>query len=227
VKLAIFIAALAALPLFADDLINADRPGIADGSTTVGRGTVQLELGAERDDFSDTHALSTPLLLRYGLASDLELRVETEGWEHTPSGSGFNPVSAGVKWHVFDKPSLGLIARVFPKSGSGAFRSDRTAADLRLAADINLGQKWSLNPNIGVAREETTEGTAALTVQYNISERLNVFADGGWQSHALNVDAGTAYIVGRHTQLDFSVGWGAHGAGLPRVWWAAGIARRF
>ena len=31
------------------DLINADRPGIADGSTVVGTGTIQIESGIEQE----------------------------------------------------------------------------------------------------------------------------------------------------------------------------------
>lgn len=236
---ALVFALAVALPLVADDLINADRPGIADSSTTVGRGTFQAELGVERDDMPDrSRVTTTPLLLRYGLSKNLELRVETDGRESaTIDGAhegGYAPVAAGVKWHFADAPSLGIIGSIAPKSGSGVFRSERIADELRLAADINLGEKWSLNPNVGVSHEETTGATAALTVQYNLSDRFNVFVDGGYEhpqerggTYSLNLDAGTAYIVGRNTQLDFSLGWGGHGADVPRVWWAAGISRRF
>jgi Putative MetA-pathway of phenol degradation len=229
---------LIALPLMAqsDDVINADRPGIADGSTTVNRSAFQVEVGAERDDDGNVHTLITPLLLRYGLAKDFELRMETAGYGRVLGfgEDGFNPLSAGFKWHFMDedtktrRPSLGFIGRVFPKSGSGVFRSDRTTGDLRLAGDMTLNEKWSLNPNAGVAfGDGRMTGLAALTIQYNVTDNANVFVDGGYAASALLVDAGAAWILGRDTQLDVSAGWRAHGVNAPNVFLAAGISRRF
>jgi hypothetical protein len=221
------------------DLINPDRPGIADGSAAVGRGIFQIEAGLERDHSSDGRSLSTPLLLRYGVSKAFELRVEGNGYIHADGANGFAPLSLGAKYHFADAPSLGVIARVFVPSGSGAQRSHTTNGDVRLAADLNLGEKWSLNPNIGIASQDDgtgrfTSGLAALTVQYNISDRANVFVDGAVQSPeekggtvSLIVDAGAAWILGRNTQLDISAGWGAHGTTPPNVFVGAGISRRF
>jgi len=241
--LAIAIAAAA----FAQEKepINADRPGIADGSQTIGRGVFQAELGGERDHFTDgnVHVLSTPLLLRYGLTAPLELRVEGNGWARvTAPGfrtSGWTPTSIGAKFHFLDKPSLGLIARWFPPSGTGDFKSEHPAADLRLAGDIDISEAWSLNPNVGVASRDDGDGRftaalAALTLQYNLSKKANVFVDGGLQapeskggSTALLLDAGAVWIVGNNTQLDIEAGWGARGQSPPNVFVGAGISRRF
>ncbi len=229
---------LLALPLMAqsEDVINADRPGIADGSTTLGHAIFQVEVGVERDGDAHVHSLITPLLLRYGLTKDFELRMETAGYGRIlgAGDDGFNPLSAGFKWHFLDedtktrRPSLGIIARVFPKSGSGVFKSDTTTGDVRLAADMTLSEKWSLNPNIGAAfGGGTTTGLAALTIQYNVTEKANVFVDGGYADSALQLDAGAAWIIGRNTQLDASAGWRAHGVNAPNVFLAAGISRRF
>jgi hypothetical protein len=237
---AVFLFLLAS-PAFAQgaDLINPDRPGIADGSAVVGPGIFQLEAGLERDHGSDGRSIATPLLLRYGLSKAFEMRVEGNGYIHANGANGFAPLSIGMKYHFNDAPSLGVIARIFVPSGTGAQRSHATSADVRLAADINIGEKWSLNPNIGVASQDDgdgrfTSGLAAFTVQYNISDHANIFVDGAVQSpeqrggsSALIVDVGGALIVGRNTQLDASVGWGAHGTTPPNVFLAAGISRRF
>ena len=221
------------------DLINADRPGLADSSGVVGRGIFQVEAGLERDHAADSISFATPLLLRYGLSKALELRVEGNGYVHAGGANGFAPLSIGAKVHFADAPSLGVIARLFVPSGTGAQRSHSTNGDVRLAADINLGERWSLNPNAGVASRDDgdgrfTAGLAALTLQYNLSDHANVFVDGALQSPetrggvvALTVDTGAVWIVGRNTQLDVSVGWGARGTTPPDVFWAAGISRRF
>jgi len=239
----LFVAA--SLPAQEKEPINADRPGIADGSQTVGRGVFQIELGGERDHFvdGDVHALSTPLLLRYGLSAPLELRVEGEGYGHVTapgfSASGWTPFSIGVKYHFLDKPSLGVIARYFPPSGSGLFKSEHPSADVRLAADVDLNETWSLNPNVGVVTQNDGDGRftaalAALTLQYNVTKKFNVFVDGALQSPeskggsaSVIVDTGAAWIVGNDTQLDVEAGWGARGQSAPNVFIGAGISRRF
>jgi Putative MetA-pathway of phenol degradation len=203
-----------------DDVINPDRPGIADGSATISRGAFQIEIGGERDDQNSQHTFSTPTLLRYGLANSFELRVETNGYQ---TGGDIAPISIGFKKHFHDTPSLGVIGRYFfAKNGQ------RATGDVRLAADMDLNGKWSVNPNVGVAFGDSTTGTAALTVQYNFSKKLNAFVDGGYQSpSALLLDTGMAWVIGNRTQLDFSVGWGAHGSTTPNVFWSAGISRMF
>ena len=186
-----------------DDLINPDRPGIADGSQTINRGTFQIETGIDREHGENAF----PTLLRYGITKNFEARVESE--------SALTHPLIGFKAHLASAPSLGVIVRA----------GEHHEGDVRLAADINLGEKWSLNPNIGINRDRGA--LAALTVQYNLSERANVFVDGGYDTSQLLVDAGAAWIIGRDTQLDASATWGARGRGVPNVVYSAGISRRF
>lgn len=203
----LFLVLAFALAARAQDVINPDRPGIADGSATVSRGVFQIEIGGERDD----DVWSTPTLLRYGLAPSFELRVEANDWNR-------DDVSVGFKKHFGSTP-FGLIGRVFANGD----------ADARLAADYELNEKWSLNPNIGLAYEDSsTTALAAMTLQYNLSDKLNVFVDGSYQSpDQLLFDGGVAWILGTRTQLDFSVGWGAHGDDVPGHFVSAGISRAF
>src|SRR5205814_3761013 len=133
-----------------------DRPGIADGSQTISRGTFQLETGIDREKGANAF----PTLLRYGITKSFEARVESE--------SALTHPLLGFKVHLADVPSLGVIVRA----------GEQHQGDVRLAADINLGEKWSLNPNIGINRDRGA--IAALTVQHNLSQRANVFVDGGY-----------------------------------------------
>lgn len=65
-------AAAAAQPV--DDTINADRPGLADGSKLVGAGRVQVETGLQREDRSG-NGTRFRTLLRVGLTDKVEFRV--------------------------------------------------------------------------------------------------------------------------------------------------------
>src|SRR5260370_42681310 len=113
-RTALLAVALLATPAFAqqqsDDLINADRPGIADGSTTIAPHMFQIEAGFERDDA----VKSTPTLLRYGLTKAFELHVEGQGYQTGGGTRGWAPASVGFKYHFLDKPSLWVTVGAFP-----------------------------------------------------------------------------------------------------------------
>ncbi len=186
----------------ADEPINADRPGIADGSKVVGHGRLQIEAGVQQEfrraEGVSEHRVMVPLLLRAGIGQNWEFRLETNSYVSLHSRDGLReeggaPVALGAKVQITaptdrTTPTWGVIARLVPPSGSGSFRSRRTSGDLRLAADWDFAQNWSINPNIGVARVEDEEGrtfsarTFAATVSYNPTAALNLFVDAGLQS---------------------------------------------
>lgn len=251
-------SAAQAEPGGAEDDINPDRPGIADGSTVVGPGRFQIETAVQGEYHSDDpghdRRLFVPTLLRLGLDDHWELRVEGNTYtrkksydpgQGTTDTDGAAPTSLGVKYHFIDsagveRPSVALIARIFPPSGSGDFRTRHTTGDVRLAADWDFAPKWSLNPNIGVAQYEDDAGRAytaglfAATLNYNPSKALNFFVDTGVQGPekrngrtSVIFDIGTAYIIKHNDQLDLSAGTGAAGQTSPRPFIAVGISKRF
>lgn len=236
------------------DLINADRPGIADGSTVVGPKTFQIESGIQaefrRNGDSREHTLFVPTLLRFGIDSHWEVRVEGNTYTRVTSfqststtdrTSGFAPLSLGFKYHIYDDHqfSLGTIVRVFPTWGSKEFRTQHTTGDIRLAADWNFAPHLSLNPNIGVAKYEDdqgrlfTAGLFAVTLNWNPTKKLNPFIDLGaqWpeetngQTSAI-LDGGLAYIIGQNLQVDAGVGTRVHGETGPRPFIEFGISWR-
>jgi hypothetical protein len=189
-----------------DDAINADRPGIADGSRVIGRGWLQLETGLQRENRrdADVRTVTTfiPTLLRAGITDQLEIRIEgnTASWSRTTqdvgpatTSSGFAPTSLGLKYQILDskgerRHSVGTIVRLFPPSGTGDFGSHRYTSDIRLADDWDFASKLSLNSNVGLARLEGDAGEAfnaglgAITLTILPTPTLNAFVDMGLQS---------------------------------------------
>jgi hypothetical protein len=188
-----------------EDTINADRPGLAEGSSLVGSGRVQLETGLQQEysESSGTRSrtLFFPTLIRVGVSEKLELRIEGDTYtrmHETPPGGpgqrseGMAPTSLGVKVRLreasgSDGASTAAILRYYPRSGSGNFKSEHATGDLRLAADWELAPKWSINPNIGVgfyeddAQRRYTSALFAATLGYDASKALNLFIDTGLQ----------------------------------------------
>ena len=258
IKLFPLLAVMAALnATAAEDAINADRPGIADGSAVVGPGRFQIETGLQREwrnqSGEKTRTVFIPTLLRLGLSEAWEVRIESNGytWERVTAAdgdfsksSGAAPVSLGAKYRLLEgdgtSPSLGVIARVFPRSGGGSFRTRHTTGDVRLVADWDFAEDWSLNPNIGLARYEDDAGEIfsarllAMTLSYSVNKKLSVFLDGALQTPELKnggaqtvYDAGVAYLLTPDMQLDFSAGVRGRGNTPPNQFIGAGISVRF
>jgi hypothetical protein len=187
------------------DLINPDRPGIADGSTVIGPQRIQIESGIQeefrRDSDTHTHTFFIPTLLRIGINSRWEARIEGNTFtristfipgDATTQTAGLSPLSFGLKYHIQDSkgvhhPSLGTIIRVFPAWGTGDFRTHHVTGDLRLAMDWDFAPqlKLSLNPNVGLGRYEDnqgkpfTTGLFAVTLNYLPTKKVNPFIDMG------------------------------------------------
>jgi hypothetical protein len=241
------------------DLINPDRPGIADGSTVIGAQRFQIESGIQeefrRSGDGREHTFFVPMLLRFGVDSHWEARIEGNTFTRvttfdsantTNRESGFAPLSVGFKYHIYNSNgdhqiSLGTIVRVFPPWGSKEFRTQHATGDVRLAADWDLAPslKLSVNPNIGVGWYEDdkgrvfTAGLFAMTLNYLPNKKLNPFVDLGVQSPettngkaAAILDSGVAYIIGRNLQIDASIGTRVHGDTAPQPFLGFGISWR-
>ncbi len=220
------------LPLLAhaqDASIVADRPGLADGSTTVPRGVAQLELGVTAEG-GDEERFTLPALVRYGITDRLELRVSSD----VVSDSGdLAPVAAGFKLRLRDDDfPLSLIASAQPPSGGGSLRSTAFESEARLVSDIELAAGLSLTPNVGVAFVEGGDATAifAATLEREMG-RLLPFVDfeasiaGG--NTSMIADAGVAWVVRPDTQLDISAGMDVLGDEYPEWFIGVGYSRRF
>ena len=211
-----------------EDLINADRPGIADGSRTLDARQAQLEIGAQHERHVDADGrerlLFFPTLLRYGMTGRVEARVESGTLNHahvtapdgsTESSTGVAPVLLGGKVLLYDshgdrRRSLGTIVRVAPPSGSGDFRTSHTTGDVRLAGDWDFAPHLSLNPNVGAAHYEGSGGDTydaalgALTLTYSPNERVLPFVDAAYQSR--DDDSGGTWSLVVDTGVAWIVG---------------------
>jgi len=236
---AVFILALARTT-YAQEHIDADRPGIADTGTVVRPRSIQLETGVQWESRPADRVWFLPTLVRIGVLGRLEARVESNTWTaETNRGQkqeGIAPISIGAKLVLH--PGYGVIARVFPPWGTGDFQASRVTGDLRLAMDFELPKAFSLNPNVGVASYETEDGRfftglAAVTLSYEPTPKVAWFVDTGIQTPedeggrtSVIVDGGAAIFLGRNVQLDISAGTGLHGDTPPRPFVSVGFALR-
>lgn len=236
-----------------DTRISSDRPGATDSSEVIGPGRWQIETGLRREvgqaGEEPERKLAVPTLLRLGLNEKWEARLESDvhAWMRDSDGTrtqAYAPFYVGFKYRVMEAagpvPSLAAIARVAPPSGSKTLRTGQTTGDLRLAADWELSERWSLNPNIGWAIDEDDDGQRfsaallAVTLEYKLSRALEFFVDAAAKrpeatgaGSAVLYGVGLAYLVSRDLQVDLTVGVRGAGSTVPRSLVAAGFSMRF
>ncbi|HEX7940607.1 MAG TPA: transporter, partial [Gemmatimonadaceae bacterium] len=239
------------------DPINPDRPGIADGSHVVGAGRVQLETGYAQErhvaEGTMSRVSSVPALLRIGLGSRVEARLESNTFTRervtsppsaVSTSTGLSSLFLGAKVVLFESPgdsalSVATIVRVAPPSGTDEFRTGHTTGDVRIVADWQFTPTLSLNPNVGWAEYEGSDGSrfsaalGFLTLSWQPTPRWNPFVDLAYQSRedaggtwAMLVDAGASYLLGCDLALDLSAGQNLHGFSAPKPFVAAGISVR-
>ncbi|SEO58159.1 Putative MetA-pathway of phenol degradation [Duganella sp. CF517] len=255
------VAVLFMLPAFAiaaDDEIATDRPDFVESSNVVGKGRFQIETSFAVDrnkaDGIKDKAYSTPTLLRYGVGEDWEVRLETDGRIRATStdlasgaratDSGYGDVSLGVKWHVADEngasPSMGVLAHVDLDTGSAPFRAQGNGGSLRLAAEWEFADDWSLGVMPGLAwlpndnGDRHTTGIFGIVVGKGWTERLRTFVeysdekiararDGGTIS---TLDVGAAYLLSKTVQIDTALSRGLNSR-TPDWSWTVGLSMKF
>ena len=123
--------------------------------------------------------------------------------------------------------------------GSADFRQNAITGDFHFLADFDLSPKWQLTANAGAGYYEdggnNTYETVllAFTLGYSPNDVVNYFIDTGIQGSEARhghtaevVDIGLAYIIGKKTQLDFSVGNGVAGQSSPHPFVMFGFSYR-
>jgi len=110
---------------------TADRPGATTGVDVLPKGRVQWETGVgwERNkiDFPETTWTVNTSLLRWGISSNAELRLQADWLYSSADGehsSGLSNLAIGTKVHLFEGwkavPAVSLLANVMIPGGSDA-----------------------------------------------------------------------------------------------------------
>ncbi|MBL8016577.1 MAG: transporter [Ignavibacteria bacterium] len=214
--------------------ISTDRPDQSESPYLMKKGYFQIEAGivSENDEPEKdvkTNGLSAPtVLLRYGIAKNVELRagIEHQSSKITFSGSstttsGLGPIMAGTKISLFSEkgsmPETALLLSVsIPFKDNSAFQSDYIGTEFRFAMTHSLTKRFSLSYNLG---GEFGAGAPGATGLYTIAlgaglvNKLSGFVElYGFMPQKTSpdhrFDAGLTYLVLRNVQVDAAFGLG-------------------
>jgi hypothetical protein len=225
--------------------LDSDRPGFTNSTDTVGYRRLQIEGGykytqaVEGDRTHNAHDLPE-LLVRYGLAERLELRV---AWDEgvvldqstdrstgrLASQSGVTDMDAGFKYALSQQkkwlPQSALTVMVSAPVGS----PDQTSGQ----ADVEISYlySWEITKKLTLVGATSDSWTAdpgdrfsqflqAASLDYELAEKLHMFnelagilnRDRDDSRPQFYYDAGCTYHVTPNFQLDWSAGVGLNEA---------------
>lgn len=205
-------------PLAATEL-SGDRPDATEGASTLPVGSLQLEAGAT---FATTDAEDQlevgEVLLRYGFAEAVELRLVAPSWIDDGTTTGWGDVTLGAKLAlptVWGASKTALLVGASLPTGS---EPGEVLPELRLVGEWDLGATWGLGTNLGLALENEagrrfSSGIATVVLGRDLGPRSGLFLEwagasrnrpGGSAVHLF--DAGVTYQVNPLLQLDARVG---------------------
>ena len=224
--------------------LESDRPDFTESSSTVGDKVLQIESG-----YTYTHAIAgapavdehdlPELLVRYGVAERLELRLEWEGWlfdhssDRTAAGSqdvnGSSDTEFGFKYALTKqqkwRPQAAVLVGVTAPVGAPAFSSRQVDARIAYLYSWELTKKLSLACSTGnLWTGETDDRFSYLyqsaSLDYELTERLHCFnefyawfrrdsLDNRTQSY---YNGGLTFLVTKNFQVDWRAGWGLNDA---------------
>jgi hypothetical protein len=250
--IAIALTGLSGLPIaaHAEEPIDTDGPDFVESSEVVPIGRVQYELDAAFTKSGRTGLqaprLATPLLMKYGIAQDFELRMETDGYQRRAGQTGYADIAFGFKWHSHDRdaarglPAVSWIFHVDTPSGSAEFRGQKLRPSVRSVLTWDLPHDLALGLMPGIAyrtREDGQRfvgGILGVVLNRRFSDQTRAFveisapsiaraSDGG---NVLSWDIGAAHLLSQDTQLGVRAGV-AGNSNSPKRYLLLELAQRF
>ncbi len=245
-RVTVALLLLGATPMRAAEPLETDRPDAAEGPGAVPLHRLQVEAGIT---LANTPDLTVgEILLRYGIARTVELRVGLPSWasersvvfESAPDGwprpqsaatTGFGDFSLGGKVELpspHPRLALGVLGGVTFPTGEPPLGGDGLSTDLILAGSLELGPFASLAVNVGAARERATTGSVnAVSLGLRLSPRWGSYLEWAFTNFRAerthHFDGGLTFLVHPTLQLDARIGADATGDGVLGV----GVARRW
>jgi len=209
--------------------IITDRPDLTESSSTIPKGSLQIESGlflgfTSLDGISERQFIAPTTLFRYGVTKGIEIRVfnQLENNKNKMTSevvSGISDLEVGAKFQLLRKENvnteIGFISHLLIPTGSEELSNDDYGSINKLAFSHELGEKKGLGYNVGYNYFGSGKGdlTYSLAIAIKINKKAGFYVEPfgefvEFKEHFSNIDAGLTYLLKDNFQLDFSFGTG-------------------
>ncbi|MFK5879792.1 MAG: transporter [Flavobacteriaceae bacterium] len=208
--------------------IITDRPDQTESSSTIPKGSLQIEMGivavsAENNTLNSFAGPST--LLKYGLTNKIELRFfnqyeahKIELFDETNKVSGFGDLEIGAKIQLLKNESanteIAFISHAVIPTAKDELSNIKMGTINKLSISHNFSEKFGLGYNVGydyVGQIHSFTYSAVLGFSFTDNfggyiEPYGVYGEQGFFKSYF--DAGLTYLLSDNFQVDVSYGLG-------------------
>ncbi|MCK5814389.1 MAG: transporter [Flavobacteriaceae bacterium] len=206
--------------------IITDRPDQTESSSTIPKGSLQIEMGFVASSYENINGFVGPsTLLRVGLLKGLELRIfnQYESYKldfefFNEAYSGISDLEAGFKVQLLKKEDvnteIAFLSHIIIPTANDELSNDEVGIINKLSISHNISNKVSIGYNIGYDyKEQIHSFTYSAALAFSLGKQLGsyieaygTYAEQGFYKSFLNV--GFTSLISDNFQLDAAYGLG-------------------
>ncbi len=210
--------------------IVTDRPDQTEASTTVPKGSLQIESGifvgfTETNTNKEKQLFAPTTLFRFGITKGIEIRVlsQLESIKNQLTLeriTGISDIEIGTKIQILKKKNINteiafLSHLIIPTGSTGLTTIDKYGTINKLSISHKINDNLGVGYNIGYDYFGIGKGnlTYSLSLAISVTDKVGVFIEPygeitDFKNYLSNFDSGFTYLVKDNFQLDFSFGTG-------------------
>lgn len=209
--------------------IVTDRPDQTESSSTVPKGSLQIETGvlfgsSKSKGITIKETLAPSTLFRFGITNGIEIRLlnQFESINNKTTSEKVNGISdleIGTKFQIFQKEDvnteIAFLSHLILPTGSKDVTIDNFGTINKLSISHVLNETIGLGYNVGYDYFGTGKGNFTYSVAFAIglTPKFGIYLEPygniiEFKNHEANFDAGITYLIQDNFQLDASFGTG-------------------
>ena len=209
--------------------IVTDRPDQTESSSTIPKGSYQLEAGlllgsSDNDIIKERQILAPSILSRYGLTKGIELRLLTQ-FESVKNKQteevydGISDLEIGAKVQLFKKETstteIAVLSHLILPTATKQLTNDELGSINKLSISHTVSETIGIGYNLGYDYFGTGNGnfTYSLAFGIGLSNTMGIYLEPygaviDFETHEASFDAGVTYLPQDNLQFDLSYGIG-------------------
>jgi hypothetical protein len=209
--------------------IITDRPDQTESSSTIPKGSFQIETGVlfgftDSNGIAESQLLLPSTLFRIAILEEIELRILSQFESNKNKSinktfSGISDLEIGAKVQLFKKEDvnteIAFLSHLVIPSGSKAVTIREIGTINKLSISHSINESIGIGYNLGYNYFGFGDGdlTYSFSVGLGITEKLGAYVEPygdivDFKEHVSSFDAGITYLIRENFQLDFSFGTG-------------------
>ncbi len=214
--------------LIAQQIIT-DRPDQTEASTTVPKGSLQIESGilvgfTETKTNKERQLFAPTTLFRFGITKGIEIRVlsQLENIKNQLTSeeiTGISDMEIGTKVQLLQKENINteiaFLSHLIIPTGSTGLTIDKFGTINKMSISHKINEDLGIGYNIGYDYFGIGKGnlTYSLSLSISVTDKVGVYIEPygeitDFKNYVSNFDAGFTYLAKDNFQLDFSFGTG-------------------